>query len=106
MLSLKQMLQRLTIALAQVKAGKASENLLNEIRLIIYPLHWEKKITKKVYNNIMNSIKLQNRMDTIIMISDNSKTSDPQRLLLNLTDKKIVLKKSDKYVALSNLRTY
>ena len=54
----------------------------------------------------MNSIKLQNRMDTIIMISDNSKTSDPQRLLLNLTDKKIVLKKSDKYVALSNLRTY
>ena len=105
MLSLKQMLQRLTIALAQVKAGKASENLLNEIRQIIYPLHWEKKITKKVYNNIMNSIKLQNRMDTIIMISDNSKTSDPQRLLLNLTDK-IVLKKSDKYVALSNLRTY
>ena len=63
-------------------------------------------MTKKVYNNIMNSIKLQNRMDTIIMISDNSKTSDPQRLLLNLTDKKIVLKKSDKYVALSNLRTY
>ena len=106
MLSLKQMLQRLTIALAQVKAGKASENLLNEIRQIIYPLHWEKKITKKVYNNIMNSIKLQNRMDTIIMISDNSKTSDPQRLLLNLTDKNIVLKKSDKYVALSNLRTY
>ena len=106
MLSLKQMLQRLTIALAQVKAGKASENLLNEIRQIIYPLHWEKKITKKVYNNIMNSIKLQNRMDTIIMISDNSKTSDPQRLLLSLTDKKIVLKKSDKYVALSNLRTY
>ena len=63
-------------------------------------------MTKKVYNNIINSIKLQNRMDTIIMISDNSKTSDPQRLLLNLTDKKIVLKKSDKYVALSNLRTY
>ena len=88
MLSVKQMLQRLTIALAQVKAGKPSESLLNEIRQIIYPLHWEKKITKKVYNNIMNSIKLQNRMDTIIMISDNSKTSDPQRLLLNLTDKK------------------
>ena len=47
MLSLKQMLQRLTIALAQVKAGKASENLLNEIRQIIYPLHWEKKWLKK-----------------------------------------------------------
>ena len=40
--------------------------------------------TKKVYNNIMNSIKLENRMDTIFMSSGNSKTSDPQKLLLNL----------------------
>ena len=32
----------------------------------------------------------------------NSKTSDPHRLLLNLTDK-IYLKRSYKYVALSNL---
>ena len=39
------------------------------------------------------------------MNSENSKTSDPHRLLLNLTDK-INLKKSDKYVALSNLRIY
>ena len=50
------MLQRLLIALAQVKAGTASENLLNEIRQIIYSLYWEKEITKKVYNNIMNLI--------------------------------------------------
>ena len=35
----KQMLQRLLIALRQVKAGKTSENLLNEIRQIIYYLH-------------------------------------------------------------------
>ena len=35
----KQMLQRLLIALAQVKAGNISENLLNEITQIIYPLH-------------------------------------------------------------------
>ena len=41
-------------------------------------------------------------MDTIFMNSENSKTSDPYRLLLNLTDK-INLKRSDKYVALSNL---
>ena len=54
----KQMLQRLPIALAQVKAGNTSENLLNEIRQIICSLHWAKEITKKVYNNIMNSIKL------------------------------------------------
>ena len=52
------MLQRLQIALAQVKAGNTSENLLNEIRQIIYPLYWAKEITKKVYNSIMNSIKL------------------------------------------------
>ena len=64
-----------------------------------------KEITKKVYNNIMNSIKLQNRMDTIFMNSENSKTSDPHRLLLNLADK-INLKASDKYAALSNLNIY
>ena len=52
------MLQRLLIALAQVKAGNTSENLLNEIRQIIYSLYRAKEITKKVYNNIMNSTKL------------------------------------------------
>ena len=54
----KQMLQRLPIALAQVKAGNAFESLLNEIRQIIYYLYREKQITNEVYNNIMNSIKL------------------------------------------------
>ena len=39
------------------------------------------------------------------MNSKNSKTSDPHRLLLNLKDK-INLKRSDKYVALSNLCIY
>ena len=52
------MVQRLPVALAQVKAGNTSENLLNEIRQIIYSLYRVKEITKKVYNNIMNSIKL------------------------------------------------
>ena len=52
----KQMLQRLPIALAQVKAGNNSENLLNEIRQIIYSLHQSKEITKKVYNNLMKSL--------------------------------------------------
>ena len=41
-------------------------------------------------------------MDTIFMNSKNSKTSNPHRLLLNLLDK-INLKRSDKYVVLSNL---
>ena len=44
-------------------------------------------------------------MDTIFMNSDASKTSDPHRLLLNISDK-INLKRSDKYVALSNLCIY
>ena len=52
----KQMLQRLSIALAQVKAGNNSESLLNEIRQIIYSLYQSKQITKKVYNNIIKSI--------------------------------------------------
>ena len=39
------------------------------------------------------------------MNSENSKTSDPYRLLLNLTDK-IYLRRKDKYIALSNLSMY
>ena len=57
-LSPKQMLQRLPIALAQVKAGNNSESLLNEIRQIVYSLYQSKQITKKVYNNIIKSIQL------------------------------------------------
>ena len=52
------MLQRLPIALAQVKSRNTYKNLLSKIRQIIYSLYREKEITKKVYNNIMNSIKL------------------------------------------------
>ena len=57
-LSSKQMLQRLPIALSQVKLGNKSENVLNEIRQIIYSLYRAKEVTKKVYNDIINSIKL------------------------------------------------
>ena len=53
-----QMLKRIPIALAQVKAGNNSESLLNEIRQIVYFLYRSKEITKKVYNNIINSIKV------------------------------------------------
>ena len=52
----KQLLQRLPIVLAQVKAGNNSENLLNEIRQIVFSLCQSKQITKKVYNHIMESI--------------------------------------------------
>ena len=39
-------------------------------------------------------------MDTVFMNSENKKTLDPHRLLLNLSEK-INLKRSDKYIALS-----
>ena len=52
----KQMLQRLSIALAQVKAGNNLEKFLNEIRQIIYSLHQSKEITKKLYNNLIKSL--------------------------------------------------
>ena len=51
------MLQRLPIALTQVKAGNTFEHLLNEIRHFIYYMYRAKENTEKVYNNIMNSIK-------------------------------------------------
>ena len=54
----KQMLQRLPIALTQVKVGNNSEKLLNEIRKFVYSLYQSKKILKKVYNTIIKSIQL------------------------------------------------
>ena len=52
------MFPRLPIALALVQAVNTSENLLNEIRQIIYTLFQIKEITKKFYSQIMNSIKM------------------------------------------------
>ena len=55
-LTLKQMIQRLPIVLAQLKAGNNSESLLNEIRQTMYFLYQSKEIIKKVFNNIIKSI--------------------------------------------------
>ena len=55
---LNQMLKRLPVALAQIKAGNNSEILLNETRQILYSLYRSKEITKKVYNDIIKSIKI------------------------------------------------
>ena len=54
----KQMLQRLSITLAQAEAGNTSGNLLNEIRQIIYSLYQAEENTKKVYNNIISLLNL------------------------------------------------
>ena len=52
------MLQKLPIALAQVKAVNNSESLLNEIRQVVYSLYQSKQITKKVNNNIIKSMNI------------------------------------------------
>ena len=54
----KQMLQKLPIVLAQVKAGNNLQSLLNEIRQIVYSLFQSKEITKRVFNNIIKSIEI------------------------------------------------
>ena len=58
MLTLRQTFHTLLKAIAQLKAGNSPENLLNEIRRITYSFYRAKEITEKVYNNVMNSIKV------------------------------------------------
>ena len=84
------MLQRLPIALAQVKTSrklKTSENLQKKIRQITHFLYQVKEKTKRLYNNIMDSIKLWKQNGCHINEFWNSKTSDPHRALLNLAVK-------------------
>ena len=71
-----------------VDAINTSENFLNEIRQIMYSLYRAKELLK-IY----------------IRYTENSKTSDPHRLLFKLSDK-IDLLRIDTYVALSNLNIY
>ena len=50
------MLQKLPVKLGQIKACNKFENVLNEIRQVIYSLYQTKAITKKMFNNIINSL--------------------------------------------------
>ena len=51
-----QMLSRLKISLAQLKAGNNSEKLKNEIRQLLYSLYRSKKLSKTIYKHLMNAI--------------------------------------------------
>ena len=51
-----QMLSRLPISLAQLKAGNNSEKLKNEIRQLLYSLYRSKKLTKQIYKSLINFI--------------------------------------------------
>ena len=55
-LTLKQMLSRLPISLAQLEAGNISNKLKNEIRKLLYSLYCSKNMTKQVYNNLIKPI--------------------------------------------------
>ena len=99
------MLQILPIAVPQIKSGNNSESLLNEIRQNVCSLYQSKEVTKKVYDNIIKSIKIECKMDTIFMNSKNSSTSEYQVLILKLADK-LDLRRGQKMIALSNLSIY
>ena len=51
-----QMLCRLRISLAQLKAGNNSEKLKNEIRQLLYTLYRSKKLTKQLYKSLVDII--------------------------------------------------
>ena len=67
----KQILQKLPIALAQVKGYNRSEHFKNIIRQVMHSLYRAKENAKRVYHNIKNSIEIQYKIVTIFM---NSKT--------------------------------
>ena len=52
----KQMLSRLPISLAQLKAGNNSQKLKNEIKQLLYSLYRSKKLSKTIYKHLMNTI--------------------------------------------------
>ena len=88
---LKQLLQRLPILRAQVKAGKTVENFLNEIRQLSIHCIMQNNFRENIQQFTQISIK----MSVIFASSDNSKTSETEMLRLNIEDK-IDLPKGDK----------
>ena len=50
------MLSRLSISLAQLKAGNNLQKLKNGIRQILYSLYRSKKLSKTIYNSLINAI--------------------------------------------------
>ena len=55
-LTTNQMLSRLPISLAQLKAGNNSEKLKNEIRQLLYSLYRSKELTKEIYKSLIDII--------------------------------------------------
>ena len=51
-----QLITRLPVSLSQIAAGNNSNKLKNEVRQIVYSLYISKKLSKKIYNSLMNTI--------------------------------------------------
>ena len=77
----KQILSRLPIPLAQLKAGNNYEKLKSKIMELLYSLYRWKKLAKQKFD--WHYLK----METIFMNTENSKTNEPHRFKLDLTDK-------------------
>ena len=56
------MLSRLPFSVAQLKAGNNSEKFKNKIRQLLYLLYCSKKLTKTIYNNLINIFKNGNNL--------------------------------------------
>ena len=91
----KQVLSRLPISLAQLKVGNNSEKLQNEIIQLLYSLYRSKKLSKTIYNNLMNT------MEKIFMNTLYSKTDESNKFMYQFTDK-LNLKNPNKSMALAN----
>ena len=76
-----QMLSRLPISLAQLKAGNNSEKLENEITQLLYSLYRSKTLTKNIYKSLVDiSIKLCLNME-IFMNTENSITNESNKFI-------------------------
>ena len=98
-LTSKQMLQRLSILLAQVKFENTSQNLVNEISQIAYSLYCTKEFQKK--NTIIYLCNIQ--MSATLMSSENGKTSDAH-MDLRRGRKRAALSDLDIYYTWKNIR--
>ena len=89
------MLSRLPISLARLKAGNNSEKLKNEIRQLLYSLYRSKKLTKTLYNNLINTVLTWEQCE-------NSKTNESNKFIYQFTDK-LNLNNPNKNIGLVNL---
>ena len=92
------MLSRLPISLAQLKAGNNSEKLKNEVRQLLYSLYCSKKLTKTIYNNLINTVLTWEQCE-------NSKTNESNKFIYQFTDK-LNLNNPKKNIGLVNLSIY